>query len=60
MAAPLVGVALASGVLVSWQLGRREASEIEDVLGWAMAAALTACFAALVLFIVLYVAGGAR
>jgi hypothetical protein len=53
-----VCVALTGGVFVAWWLGRREAQEIEDVLGWAIASALVAFFLPLALFVILYIAGG--
>jgi hypothetical protein len=51
-------VSMAAGLSVSWRLGRRGASELEDALGWGIAAAIVAALAPLALFVVLLAALG--
>jgi hypothetical protein len=55
------GVSVAAGLFTSWRLGRRGAAEIEDAIGWGIAASIIAGLAPLVLFLILYSAlGGGR
>jgi hypothetical protein len=51
-------VSLVAGGAASWRLGRRRATEVEDVLAWGIAAGIIGFLAPLIAFVVVYLASG--